>query len=441
MQRRHLLPALTLVVLPLSAALAGSALTPELTVRLSNGLDFSEPDADCDRVAISAKGRFVAFASSATNLVPGDGNDTRDVFVSDTRDRTLERVSIGPGGVEGDGTSTAPALSASGRHVAFSSSATNLVADDDNGVDDVFVHDRKTGETTRVSLGPDGVQADDESDSPSISANGRFVAFASDAENLVPGDTNDAGDIFVHDRKTGTTTLVSVATSGLQANDLSLAPVLSANGRWVAFRSRATDLVPGDTNDSDDAFLHDRKTGTTIAVSADAAGVPQGECVGRVALSAKGRHVLFHSDAAGLVQDDFNAGEVMDSFVFDRKTGTVDRVTLGPDGVEAEDEDGGGGIFAFTAALSGNGRYAVFPSAATNLIISGTDGPQHVYVHDRKLHVTHLVSVGPGAEPGDADTREAAVCKNGRVVAFNSYASNLVQGDLLAFEDVFVRKW
>jgi WD40-like Beta Propeller Repeat len=441
MPRRHLLPTLALLVLPLGAALAGSTLTPDLTVRISNGLDFDEPDADCDRVAMSGNGCYVAFASMATNLVSGDGNDTRDIFVSDTKDRTLERVSIGSGGEEGDASSTAPVLSASGRLVAFASSASNLVADDDNGVEDVFVHDRKTGETTRISLGAEAVQADDESDSPAISASGRFVAFASDAENLVPGDTNDAGDIFVHDRKTGATTRVSVATFALQANDVSFAPAISANGRWVAFRSRATDLVPGDANGSEDVFLHDRKTGTTIVVSVDAAGDPQGECVGRVALSAKGRHVLFHSDAAGLVEDDGNTDEVMDSFVFDRKTGTVERVTLGPDDVEAEDGDGGGGIFAYTAALSGNGRYAVFPSAATNLVAGGTDGPQHIYVRDRKLRVTHLVSVGPDAEPGDGDSREAAVCRNGRVVAFSSDAGDLVQGDLLDFEDVFVRKW
>ena len=147
--------------------------------------------------AISADGRFVAFVSFATNLVPGDTNDATDVFVRDRQTGTTRRVSLGPGGVQGNGGSAGPAISANGRFVAFFSAATNLVPGDTNGTADVFVRDRQTGTTRRVSLGPGGVQGDGDSVGAAISADGRFVAFESDATNLVPGDTNGAPDVFV----------------------------------------------------------------------------------------------------------------------------------------------------------------------------------------------------------------------------------------------------
>jgi len=171
--------------------------------------------------------------------------------------RHTTRVSVDSSGIQGNDHSTNPALSSDGRYVAFRSDATNLVAGDTNGYYDVFVHDRQTGITTRVSVGSSGIQGNDSSFPPAISADGRYVAFRSDATNLVAGDTNGDYDVFVHDRQTGITTRVSVDSSGTESNSYSDDPALSSDGRYVAFKSWATNLVAGDTNERSDIFIRD----------------------------------------------------------------------------------------------------------------------------------------------------------------------------------------
>jgi len=205
--------------------------------------------------SISADGRYVAFFSHASNLVPGDTNGKADVFVHDRVTGQTTRVSVASDGTEGNGYSWFPSISADGRYVAFESIASNLVPGDTNGVSDVFVHDRLTGQTTRVSVASDGTQGHSASDHPSISADGRYVAFESFASNLVPGDTNGKRDVFVHDRLTGQTARVSVASDGTQGNGDSIYPSISADGRYVAFVSGASNLVPGDANGNIDVFI------------------------------------------------------------------------------------------------------------------------------------------------------------------------------------------
>jgi len=200
----------------------------------------------------------VAFYSDSDNLVPDDTNDQRDIFVHDRGTGQTTRVSVDSSGAQGNNNSEYPAISADGRFVAFMSLATNLVAGDTNGVMDVFVHDRGTGQTTRVSVASGGAQGNGTSAVPAISADGRFVAFYSYANNLVPGDTNRRSDVFIHDRGTGQTTRVSVASGEAQANDSSEYPAISADGRFVAFESYADNLVAGDTNGVDDIFVRDR---------------------------------------------------------------------------------------------------------------------------------------------------------------------------------------
>ncbi|MGZ4664922.1 MAG: TolB family protein, partial [Frankiaceae bacterium] len=159
---------------------------------------------------------------------------------------------------QSDGRYAGAVVSANGRYVAFISGAANLVPGDTNTESDVFVRDRRAGTTTRVSVSNTGAQANGYSYEVAVSANGRYVAFDSNATNLVPGDTNDAQDVFVRDRRAGTTTRVSVSNSGAQGNGGSGDPAVSANGRYVAFNSFATNLVPGDTNDARDVFVRDR---------------------------------------------------------------------------------------------------------------------------------------------------------------------------------------
>src|SRR5690554_6282023 len=192
--------------------------------RVSVASDGTESERESRNPAISADGRYVAFESSASNLVPGDTNGTLDVFVHDRVTGETTRVSVAFDGIEGEGHSRTPAISADGRYVAFESVATNLVPSYADGRYHVFVHDRVTGETTRVSDAFDGTQGNAHSGHPAISADGRYVAFDSRATNLVPDDTNNAADVFVHDRLTGETTRVSVLSGGAQSDGLSEHP-------------------------------------------------------------------------------------------------------------------------------------------------------------------------------------------------------------------------
>jgi Tol biopolymer transport system component len=257
--------------------------------------------------ALSADGRFVAFRSSATNLVAGDTNGFQDVFLRDRLLGTTERVSVATGGAQGNGNSLEPALSADGRYAAFRSGATNLVAGDTNGVDDIFVRDRQIGTTVRASVATGGAQGNGNSLEPSLSADGRFVAFWSVASNLVAGDTNGLDDIFVRDRQSATSERVSVATGGAQGNAASYDPsAISADGRFVAFYSFASNLVAGDTNGFADIFVRDRQNGATARVSVATDGTQGNNASHIPSLSADGRSVAFDSFATNLVAGDTN---------------------------------------------------------------------------------------------------------------------------------------
>jgi Tol biopolymer transport system component len=227
--------------------------------RISIGTDGVQGNGPSGDAAISADGSVLAFLSSASNLVAGDTNNAPDVFVRGLLQRNLSRVSVSSSGEQGNGGSGEVAMSGDGKQVAFSSVASNLVTGDTNNVSDVFVHDLTTHQTVRVSVSSAGVQGNASSYSPSLSGDGRLVAFGSEASNLVAGDVAFAGDtnyedVFVHDLRTHTTVRVSVAPGGARANGASMSPAISANGRVVVFRSEAPNLVPGDTNGRSDAF-------------------------------------------------------------------------------------------------------------------------------------------------------------------------------------------
>ncbi len=208
--------------------------------------------------SISADGRYVGFSSSANNLVPGDTNGIDDAFVYDRQGGTIVRISVASDGTQGNGYSSGCQISADGNFASFSSSANNLVPGDTNGTLDIFVYDRQTDTIERISVASDGTQANSQSTGGSMSANGRFVGFASSASNLVPGDTNGTNDAFVYDRQTDTIQRVSLASDGTQANSQSMAPSISSDGRFVGFSSWASNLVPNDTNGVSDIFVYDR---------------------------------------------------------------------------------------------------------------------------------------------------------------------------------------
>lgn len=275
-------------------------------ILVSAAPDGSPANGNSSSPSISADGQYVAFQSNATNLVGGDTNGKWDIFVRDLKSAQVTRASVAPGGIPANDNSSSPSISADGRYVAFVSAASNLVAGDANAKPDIFVYDRKTTETTLVSVASDGARANGPSSSPSTSADGRYVAFQSEAANLVAGDTNGKSDIFVRDLHARRTLRVSVASDGAQANGNSYSPSISANGRYVAFGSDATNLVPGDTNGTGDAFVYDRNTGHTTRVSVASDGNQANGVSSRPFISADGRDVAFQSDARGLVPEDTN---------------------------------------------------------------------------------------------------------------------------------------
>ncbi|EGK87236.1 Hemolysin-type calcium-binding region [Microcoleus vaginatus FGP-2] len=328
--------------------------------------------------SISPDGRFVAFYSYATNLVPGDTNNHRDIFVRDTLTNTITRVSVDSAGNQANADSFSPSISTDGRFVAFHSDATNLVPGDTNDNPDIFVRDTLTNTTTRVSLDSAGNQADTElykgSSGPSISADGRFVAFYSASADFVPGDTNETYDIFVRDTLTNTTTRVSVDSAGNQGNSGSDSPSISADGRFVTFDSNASNLVPGDTNDTYDIFVRDTLTNTTTRVSVDSAG-NQGNDSSFYdpSISANGRFVAFASSASNLVPGDTN--NYGDIFVRDTLTNTTTRVSVDSAGNQGNNS-------SFDPSISADGRRVAFDSEASNLVPGDTNNTFDVFVSD-----------------------------------------------------------
>jgi len=375
------------------------------------------------------------------------------------------RVSVASNGAQGEGGNVASSsLSGDARYVAFSTQATGLVPGDTNGRDDVFLHDRETLTTTRVSVGAGGAQGNGGSFFPDISADGRYIAFGSGASNLVADDTNatpgsptasfeNVGrDVFIHDRQTSTTSRVSVASDGSQASCSTAGalspcpggaafadPSLSGDARYVAFSARADNLVPGDTNNFTDVFVRDRQASTTsrVSLASDGTQTPATALLGGgasldPAISADGRFVAFQSSSRTLVTGDTNAAP--DIFVHDRNTGTTTRVSVASDGTEGAT---GTGRTAALPAISADGRYVAFSSTFPNLVAGDTNGQSDIFVHDRNTGATTRVSVGPNGVEANDPSFVADIASNGRIVTFDSVATNLVAGDTNALSDVF----
>jgi Tol biopolymer transport system component len=259
-----------------------------------------------DSPSISANGRYVAFDSAASNLVGRDTNDSTDVFVRDLARGVTRLVSASSTGVQGNGSSINPSISADGRYVAFESDASNLTAADANGTRDVFVRDRFRRVTRLISTSSSEEQALDASFAASISGDGRFVAFESFASNLVGSDANGVRDVFVRDRTRGTTRRMSVSSSGVEADLDSHLPSISADGRFVVFESTATNLVAGDTNGFSDVFRRDRADDVTRRMSVNSDGLETDGDSFNPVISGDGHQVLFESDATNLVSPDTN---------------------------------------------------------------------------------------------------------------------------------------
>jgi Tol biopolymer transport system component len=414
---------------------SASAHAPGVTTRVSVSSLGGQGDAHSVAPAISADGRFVAFYTQS-KLVPGDTGNFPDVYVRDRAAESTRRVSVDSSEAEGGGFE--PAMSADGRYVAFVSWA-QLVRGDTNGFHDVYVRDMAAGTTRRVSVSSHAAQGNGDSggfgDSrPSISADGRYVAFSSAASNLVHGDRNDVADVFVRDLTAGRTHRVSVSSREVQGNgiDGSYAPSISAAGRYIAFFSWATNLVPGDTTEGRDVFVRDLATGTTSRVSVNSAEVQaDSDTFQPPVISGDGRYVAFQSGASNLAPGT-SPSSSWNVFLRDRKAGTTRLVSVNSNEVA-------GNNTSDLPAISPDGRFVAFVSSASNLVRRDTTDDRDVFVRDLAAGITRRVSVSTNGAEGDRPSTEAAISAHGRQVAFVSYATNLVPGDSNDFSDVFVR--
>lgn len=282
------------------------------------------------RPAISSDGNRIAFESDATNLVPNDTNADRDIFLGDLLEDTNMLISAGLEGNPANGASFNPDISDDGNSVVFQSIANNIVEDDTNAAEDVFVW--SSGSIFLASVDADGNQGNGASYDPRISPDGRYVVFASEANNLISGDTNGVADIFVYDTQTGTTTCVSVSSEGGEANGSSDYPDISTGGRYIVFQSDATNLVHNDTNSRRDIFMHDMTTGMTTRVSMGTGGIEGGGTSTGGSVSSNGTYVAFNSASSNLVSDDTNTRYDIFRNETDR---TVPTVTFGVGSVPA----------------------------------------------------------------------------------------------------------
>ncbi len=402
------------------------------------------PNGDGDHLnaEISADGMRIVFSSDSSNLVTGDGGFYRDAFLHDRTTGETTLLSKAAGGATGNddsgGYSNGVTISADGSTVVFETLANNLVDADENGRQDIVAWDVRTGAMTLASVSTLGADGDDQAGNVSLAPAGRYIAYSSAASNLVPSDTNDSADVFVYDSFTNRTERVSVATGGIEADGNSQTPSISADGRFVAFDSFSDALVSDDNNALSDIFMHDRQTGDTVRVSVAADGTQADNMSFNPSVSEDGRWVAFVSYAANLVADDINL--LRDAFIKDTQTGLVERISVADvTGAEADDESG---EFLFTGdarVVSNDGRYVAFESFATNLNAADQNQYKDVYVRDRQDGRTRLISANTVGAAGNGDSDSPSMTTDGRFVVFISEASDLVGSDGNGYRDVFLR--
>ena len=425
-----------LVALGLLVPASALAHPPGVTEWVSISSDGTGGNSQSDMPAISGDGRFVAFASLADNLVPNDTNGAADTFVHDRLTNTTERISVSSREREGNGHSglvgvaAYPAISADGRFVAFASEADNLVSGDRNGLADIFVRDRQLGTTERVSVSSIGEEANGTSQGPALSADGRFVAFHSDAQNLVPGfdPLLFTDEVYVHDRETGTTEIVSINNAGEAANSLSFRADISGDGRFVVYSSFAENLVPGLQNGFHHVYLRDRAAGTTERISEDVAGNPGDGTSILPKVSLDGRFVAFQTNTGNLIGDGNHESHIL---VKDRATGTFERVSATSTGEPAD-------LLSEHPDITPDGRFVTFFSLATNLVSGDTNNRRDIFVRDRQTGTVVRVSVSTAGEEGNSESQWPSISDDGLVTAFQSSADNLVpaaNGGIFAHDD------
>lgn len=388
---------------------------------------------------LSADGRFVAFTSAASTLGgPNSNGGEFDVYVRDRQADVTTLISIGAGGRGANGFSDQPFISRGGRYVVFRTDATNLVAGVDaefRGGFGAYIRDRQVGATTRVDIGLGGAEPDDGIQSLyGISGDGRYVLFSSSSTNLVARDDNGRPDLFLRDRRAGTTTIVSLTDGDQPIEGGAGNATISANGRFVVFISSAPGAAPGPSSTRPQVYVRDRQAGTTRLASVSGTGRPSNLGSDDPFVSDNGQIVVFSSQATNLVPGDTNDDE--DVFVRNLRLGTTTRVSVGPGRVQAN-------LNSIAAGISADGRLIAFFTAATTIVRGDTNGKSDVFVYDRGDGSARRVSVGVTGQQGNESStggRDASIISaDGSTVGFTSTASNLVPSDTAGQTDVFVR--
>jgi Tol biopolymer transport system component len=401
------LAAVALVVAGMFASPASAA--DPVTERVSVSSAGAQSNGTSTTAAISADGRYVAFASDARNLVdPADTNNVQDVFVRDRSTGETSRVSVSSAGVPAaDGFVNDVAISGDGRYVAFVSTASNLFPGDTFASIDVFVHDRVLGTTERVA--PNSLEVD-------ISGDGRFVAFL--------GPVGGVGQVLVRDRLTGSTAVASILPNGSPSTNGAHQASISADGRYVAFIASTPLQV----------YVRDMQLGQTVRASVASDGTAGNQTSTHPSVSNDGRFVAFSSGATNLVPGDTNT--VGDIFVHDTVSGETNRISVSSAGTQSNnviDHDG-------LPSISADGRFVTFSSAASNLVVGDTNASVDVFLHDRQTHETSRISVSSTGAQANSFSASPQISADGRYVAFSSRGTALVAGDTNSREDIFVRQ-
>ncbi len=402
--------------------------------------------------AVSADGRWVTFASDASNLVRDDYNHVRDVFLRDTQTGKTTRLSVSSAGQQGNSGSFNPSISEDGRFVVYDSFASNLVRDDLNQQGDVFLHDREKRTTTRINRGYDGKESNGQSGFAVISGDGNVIGFESTAANMLAGGVGGTTQIWAYDRTTDTFDLVSRTFLNERAGGGSGNISMSRDGQFVAFSSQASNLVPHDVNLAEDVFVRDRKSGITRRVSVNSVGGESNAASTEPSISADGRIVAFESRATTLLGYDvtgqdapkmlvnpdgiFDLGDtnfVPDIFVHDLTTAHTERVSVASDGKQAT-------LDSYGASVSGDGRWVAFVSLAKNLVAGDTNNVREVFLHDRQTKETTRVVQGAGGKQGTKASVQPVMSRDGRTVVFVSDSGNLVPSDRNHEGDIFARR-
>jgi Tol biopolymer transport system component len=420
----------------------GAGALAQSIVRIDVASDGSETTGQAFDVDVCDDGTKVVFSTSADGLDPADVNGFSDVLLRDLVAGTTTLVSVRTNGDFGNERSLHPRISADGRFVAFSSVASNLILRDQNHAGDVFLRDLAAGTTRRVSVATDGTEADGSSDLVAISGDGNRVLFSSGATNLVAGDTNGTLDLFLRDVAAKTTIRVSTAADGTEGDGPSWLGDLSRDGQSVAFISAATNLVPDDRNQYEDAFVHDLAAGIVERVSVRSDGSELAFGISWwfdgdfVAISADGRLATFAT-----YQDDVAPGDVnnaSDVFLRDRVAGTTTAVSVDSQGQFCA--SGQNSVGSIATAISADGRFVLFDSAAH---LTSDDDPVgdelDVYVRDRALAMTTRQSNDPAGVSGDGSSKRSRMSADGSRIAFSSRATNLIEGHPTSGTCAFLR--